>query len=1263
MRNKKILFLIITICLALLFCVIFSACASSGLGGKKIVYIGVDETNTFTYSSKNGEVTITGLSEDGKILAVLTIPREIFSEPVVAIADRAFENNKVLAAVSYEETTESGSLGYLKTIGVCSFEGCIKLESFVAPPSLETISAGAFNGCKMLSNFTFMPVVEPSDNEQTGEQTEEETEGEQTEEETEGEQTEEDSGSEEPFVSGDNLVSIGDNAFTMSLIGSFYIGKNLKSLGNNVFSDCNLFASFSIDESQENFAIIDGALYSFDNKILYKLPAKYSLSQFKSPQNLELISDKAFQGNTSLVSVDFKGAYSLSVIGSYAFQDCNGLTSFYVYTSPAVGTNILFQCSRLRAIVYSGKQKIMDLFDGTATGVSSYLDSVTFNGDSSLIVPNALQGCNAVATIILYSGVEEIGEGAFDGLRNIGNFTTTEEHPSFSSEDGVLYSADKSVLYAYPSGKNLKNFTVPLTVKTIGAYAFNSANSLISVNLGGTSSTVTEINAYAFKNCINLTTISIPETVTSLKEGVFSGCKKLVNFSAPSAESVPAYFFEGCEILSTATLTGVKSIGDGAYKGCFALTSVTFDAVVESIGSYAFEGCLALATITFNGTEEAPSALNTIGNGAFSGCTVLQNPTLPKNVETVGAFAFSDCNALTQIILPEGILAVRNNAFANCKGLTNLVVPKTATLVGSSIIKGADALISVTVPLSYPYKDKTSGYFSYYFGGQSYLESSAVPATLKKITVSAATEISDYAFADMRSVTEIVLPADTLKIGKKAFVGCVSLKLITLPEKLTSIGERGFENCISLENIDVPASLKAIGEGAFYACEKLKAIELPSQIYSIPDSAFALCKGMLNIALPSSLRTIGKSAFSETESLEGIYLHSTINAIGEWAFHKSGLTSVALPENILEINDFTFYECKNLESVVINEKTTKIGLGAFLDCARLTSVNLPIDLISFAERAFMNCSSLETIAIPEGITEIPLRAFAGCSSLQSVNLTNTAVTVILEKAFLNCVKLRNIVFSDGLTTIGKEAFFGCLKLISVEITRNIIAIGSSAFANCAEIKYAIFKTNEVPITAVSVFENVPQEFRIYVPSALYNGFLESDIWGTYAGVIINSTTVYNNQFSYQTLNDDSVELLQYIGVGGKVEVPGVIDGKAVSSVAPYAFFNCVNIQEVIFPDNVTKIGSYAFSGCTLLDTVSVGTEGVASSIKEMGEGVFINCTSLMLIKIYAASAPTLGGNGFENVPASLAIRVPSSSVSLFVTADKWKNYASNIYSL
>ena len=1253
MRNKKIPILILIICFALLFCVIFSACSGNGVGGKKIVYVGIDETNTFTYSSKNGEVTITGLSDEGKIQAVVTIPREIFSEPVIAIADRAFENNKVLAAVGYEEDATGSSYGNLKTIGINAFAKCVKLESFVAPASLTEIGAGAFNGCTSLNSFTFMPMAEVSD--ESEQISDEVSDGEEA-------QDEENTVSDN-FVSGDNLLSIGDNAFSESAIENFYIGKNLQTLGSNVFSDCSQLASFSIHISQQNFTIIDGALYSYDNKILYKIPAKYSISKFIGAQSLELVSDKAFQGNTTLTSADFNGASSLSVIGSYAFQDCKNLTSFYVYSSPTIGTYILNNCSRLMAIVYDGKMKIMDLFDGTLEGISPYIESITFNGRNSTIAPHALEGCNLCANITLYGGVSEIGEGAFDGLKNIGNFRTTEGHLYFSyDENGILYSADKSVLFAYPSGKDIKNFTVPASVTKIAPYAFNSAYNLVSVNLGGASSSITEIGDYAFKNCINITGITIPETVVTVKEGVFSGCKNLITYTAPAMETIPPYLFEGCEVLTAATLTGVITISDGAYKDCLALTSVTFDSVVESIGSYAFDGCSALESVTFNSTEEAPNALNTIGNSAFSGCTVLQNIEFPSGVETIGAFAFSDCNAITEVILPEGIIAVRNNAFANCISLLNLVVPKTATLVGSSLIKGADALTSVTIPLTYPYRDKTSSYFSFFYGGESYLESSAVPATLKTINISAASEISDYAFADMRSVTTIVLPESSAKIGKKAFIGCVSLTSITLPDNLTSIGERAFENCASLENIDVPASLKAIGEGAFYTCEKLNAIELPSQIYSIPDSAFAGCKSMLNIALPSSLKTIGKSAFSETESLEGIYLHSTITSIGEWAFHKSGLKNITLPENLPLINDFTFYGCENLESVDINEKTVSIGLGAFSDCVSLKTVNLPVDLVSFAERAFMNCSSLSTILIPESITEIPLRAFAGCSSLQTVNFTNTEVTVISEKAFLNCVNLRNVVFSDGLTTIGKEAFYGCIKLISIEVTRNVTSIGSSAFANCSEIKYAIFKSTEVPITAASVFANVPQEFRIYVPDALYNGFLDSDTWGTYAGIIINSTTVYNNQFSYQTLKDGSVEILQYIGVGGNVEVPELIDGKAVSSIAPYAFFNCVNIQEVIFPDSVLTIGSYAFKGCTLLDTVSVGTEGVASSIKEFGEGVFINCISLMLLKIYSASAPTLGGNAFENVPSSLAIKVPSSSVGLFVTADKWKNYASNIYS-
>ena len=48
---------------------------------------------------------------------------------------------------------------------------------------------------------------------------------------------------------------------------------------------------------------------------------------------------------------------------------------------------------------------------------------------------------------------------------------------------------------------------------------------------------------------------------------------------------------------------GLKTIGDFAFAGCAALTSVLIPKSVTSIGAGAFTGCTALTAIDYSGTE------------------------------------------------------------------------------------------------------------------------------------------------------------------------------------------------------------------------------------------------------------------------------------------------------------------------------------------------------------------------------------------------------------------------------------------------------------------------------------------------------------------------------------------------------------------------------------------------------------------------------------------------------------------------------------
>lgn len=85
----------------------------------------------------------------------------------------------------------------------------------------------------------------------------------------------------------------------------------------------------------------------------------------------------------------------------------------------------------------------------------------------------------------------------------------------------------------------------------------------------------------------------------------------------------------------------VTYIGNGAFSGCSGLTSITIPNSVTEIGDYTFEYCSSLTNITI------PNAATNIGDFAFYGCSSLTSITIPKSVTYIGKDAFNGCELRT----------------------------------------------------------------------------------------------------------------------------------------------------------------------------------------------------------------------------------------------------------------------------------------------------------------------------------------------------------------------------------------------------------------------------------------------------------------------------------------------------------------------------------------------------------------------------------------------------------------------------------------
>ena len=81
----------------------------------------------------------------------------------------------------------------------------------------------------------------------------------------------------------------------------------------------------------------------------------------------------------------------------------------------------------------------------------------------------------------------------------------------------------------------------------------------------------------------------------------------------------------------------VTSLPEGVCSGCTSMTSVDIPSSVTVIGEAAFRGCTSLTSV------DIPSRVTVIGIDAFRECTSLTIVDIPSSVTEIGDMAFKDC--------------------------------------------------------------------------------------------------------------------------------------------------------------------------------------------------------------------------------------------------------------------------------------------------------------------------------------------------------------------------------------------------------------------------------------------------------------------------------------------------------------------------------------------------------------------------------------------------------------------------------------------
>ena len=261
--------------------------------------------------------------------------------------------------------------------------------------------------------------------------------------------------------------------------------------------------------------------------------------------------------------------------------------------------------------------------------------------------------------------------------------------------DGIYYNLDTSAKTASVTNINGKG----------GGYS-GVVNIPRIVNYNDVTYSVTAISSGAFSYSSKLASVVIPNSVTSIGGNPFSYCTELMSIVLESGNTVydsrdncNAIIETASNILivgyqNTVIPNNVTSIGNGAFSGCSGLKSITIPNSVTSIGNYAFANCSGLTSVTI------PNSVTSIGNYAFYNCSGLTSVTIPNSVTSIGDVAFANCSSLTSVTIPNSVTSIGDLAFDYCSGLTSVTIGSGVTSIGSSAFQGCSGLASIIVDMT-----------------------------------------------------------------------------------------------------------------------------------------------------------------------------------------------------------------------------------------------------------------------------------------------------------------------------------------------------------------------------------------------------------------------------------------------------------------------------------------------------------------------------------------------------------------------------------
>lgn len=645
-----------------------------------------------------------------------------------SIASNMFEGCTSLTSVNIPAKATS--------IGTKAFLNCESLKEVVLPETIDTINAYAFSGSGITS-INIPAKVQVLGTSKTSAST---------------------SSKAYTFAECKDLTTV-----------TFTSGSKCVKLGGYVFQGCEKLENIDLKQfTQLGYYAFDGcsSLKSID------------ITKVTTYSNLPV---GCFRDCTSLTDIKFSA--NLTAIGPRVFQGCTALTEV---TLPAkltsIGANVT---SSTRVTAVANYDKENESYGYTFAGCTN-LKTVKFAGNAIICIGyKAFAGCENLTEIaipmnnfkfLLSFAFENTGITEFTIGSKMEYIGTTPmlgcslEKVNNNNENivvdgsGIIYNADKSVIYYYPAELpvNIDFATVNASTALYG----NTTETEVTLPAG-----ITEITAKMFYGFKGLKKIVIPEGVTEIGDYAFYGCTGLTEVVLPSTlTEIGQYAFQNTGITAITLPESLTTIGKGAFQDS-ALKTITLPAGITAIGNDAFRAS-ALESVVIDFDMVATESVNSSGVTTYSANS------------KIGSAIFADCDKLASVTFNGQFNWVQNSMFLNDTALTQFTFPEEMKRIDQYAFQNT-GIKEVVIPEGF-----------YYFNGYAF-KGSAVERVVVKghSNGSLGTEI----FADCDKLVYADVRGITSQLGTKMFMNCTALATVKLNEGLGAIYNDAFTNCTSIK--------------------------------------------------------------------------------------------------------------------------------------------------------------------------------------------------------------------------------------------------------------------------------------------------------------------------------------------------------------------------------------------------------------------------------------------------------------------------------